>query len=307
MLGATHPAASTSRRASAATCATRCPTRRGRTSGTSATTLTPLALGLRPGLDLGAVVLAVIAYPWLAGHDRRPPPPARASAHHQNNRLKTYKSAWPNRRFGFDLAAAGRYSGRLRLDEAIRCMLISRSLGRKVVVTATAAVGVRARCTRSRSSTRATPRGRRSCARRPAPPAPGARLRVHRDRLLQGHDDRVGRERPDRHRRRRPRAAAGRLGHPGRSPGRPLQRHLHDDGHRPGGPGPPRRHLHVELQRGAGVRPAADVRLTVLRLGWNPRATTPSLLDRLFRRAGAQRRTPLPRRRSRRRGRSGID
>ena len=43
------------------------------------------------------------------------------------------------------------------------------------------------------------------------------------------------------------------------------------------------RPLHVELQRGAafGRRP---VRLTVLRLGWNPRATTPSFLDRMFKR-----------------------
>jgi 3D (Asp-Asp-Asp) domain-containing protein len=37
-----------------------------------------------------------------------------------------------------------------------------------------------------------------------------------------------------------------------------------------------------------------DVRLTVLRLGWNPIATTPSLLDRLFSRADRPERSPLP-------------
>jgi 3D (Asp-Asp-Asp) domain-containing protein len=37
-----------------------------------------------------------------------------------------------------------------------------------------------------------------------------------------------------------------------------------------------------------GRRP---IRLTVLRLGWNPKATTPSFLDRLFKRAGPE---PLP-------------
>ena len=36
------------------------------------------------------------------------------------------------------------------------------------------------------------------------------------------------------------------------------------------------------------------VRLTVLRLGWNPRATTPSLLDRLFSRSERSARSPLP-------------
>jgi len=37
-----------------------------------------------------------------------------------------------------------------------------------------------------------------------------------------------------------------------------------------------------------------DVRLTVLRLGWNPNATTPSLLDRLFSRPEPPSRSPLP-------------
>jgi 3D (Asp-Asp-Asp) domain-containing protein len=37
-----------------------------------------------------------------------------------------------------------------------------------------------------------------------------------------------------------------------------------------------------------GRRP---IRLTVLRLGWNPRATTPGFLDRFFKRAGPE---PLP-------------
>jgi 3D (Asp-Asp-Asp) domain-containing protein len=37
-----------------------------------------------------------------------------------------------------------------------------------------------------------------------------------------------------------------------------------------------------------------DIRLTVLRLGWNPLATTPSLLDRLFTRSERTGRPPLP-------------
>lgn len=40
-----------------------------------------------------------------------------------------------------------------------------------------------------------------------------------------------------------------------------------------------------------GRRP---VSLTVLRLGWNPRATTPSFMDRLFRRPEAPQQEPLP-------------
>ena len=63
---------------------------------------------------------------------------------------------------------------------------------------------------------------------------------------------------------------------PGRRLGGAVQRHLHRHGHRPEGPGPARRHLHVELQRGAGARPAADASITVLRLGWNPQASTPA-------------------------------
>ena len=43
-----------------------------------------------------------------------------------------------------------------------------------------------------------------------------------------------------------------------------------------------------------GRRP---MHLTVLRLGWNPRATTPSFIDRFFKRPV---RTPLPSRRCRR-------
>jgi 3D (Asp-Asp-Asp) domain-containing protein len=36
------------------------------------------------------------------------------------------------------------------------------------------------------------------------------------------------------------------------------------------------------------------VRLTVVRLGWNPKATTPSFMDRLFRRPPQQETPPLP-------------
>jgi hypothetical protein len=39
-----------------------------------------------------------------------------------------------------------------------------------------------------------------------------------------------------------------------------------------------------------GRRP---VRLTVLRLGWNPKATTPSFMDRLFRRQAPPREQPV--------------
>ena len=124
------------------------------------------------------------------------------------------------------------------------------------------------------------PRGRRNCATRP--PRAGRPAPLHRHRLLQGHDDRVGGQRPDRHRRRRSRSAAGRIRRPGRPAGRPVQRHLHHHGHRPEGPGPPHRHLHVELPRGAGARPP-PMQVTVLRLGWNPKASTPRLVDRLFR------------------------
>ena len=37
-----------------------------------------------------------------------------------------------------------------------------------------------------------------------------------------------------------------------------------------------------------------DVQITVLRLGWDPRASSPSLIDRLFRRREAARRVPPP-------------
>ena len=37
-----------------------------------------------------------------------------------------------------------------------------------------------------------------------------------------------------------------------------------------------------------------DVQVTVLRLGWDPRASSPTLIDRLFRRREAARRIPLP-------------
>jgi 3D (Asp-Asp-Asp) domain-containing protein len=37
-----------------------------------------------------------------------------------------------------------------------------------------------------------------------------------------------------------------------------------------------------------------DVQVTVLRLGWDPRASSPSLIDRLFRRREAARRVPPP-------------
>ena len=86
-------------------------------------------------------------------------------------------------------------------------------------------------------------------------PAPGHAPDVRRHRVLQGHDDRLRRERAIRYRGRRSRAAARRIGRPGRRAGHAQRRRLHHHGHRSQGQGPPPRSLHVELPRGARVRP----------------------------------------------------
>ena len=108
-------------------------------------------------------------------------------------------------------------------------------------------------CTRSRSSTR----GLRRCRARGDPSPSRARrpAALQRHRLLQGHDDRLWRQRALRHRRRRSRLVAGRLGGAGGCARRALRRRLHGDGHRPEGAGPAPRPLHVELPRGAPLRP----------------------------------------------------
>ena len=164
-------------------------------------------------------------------------------------------------------------------------MLLSRSTGRKVVVDGDCRrrvrVAVRGHDPRFAQCRAAELELRDSTA----APVAGRTAALHRHRLLQGHDDRVGGERPDRHRRRRSRAAAGRLGHPGRPAGRPLQRHLHDHGHRPGGPGPPARHLHVELQRGAARSAAAPPPSRCSASAGTRGPARRALIDRLFRAA----------------------
>ena len=83
----------------------------------------------------------------------------------------------------------------------------------------------------------------------------------------------------------------GRVGDPGRTTGRPLQRDLHDHGHRPSGPGSSHRHLRLELQRGLalGRRDAGHHRAAP----WlEPDGQHAQLIDRLFRRAEAAQ-TPL--------------
>ncbi len=173
-------------------------------------------------------------------------------------------------------------------------MLLSRSTGRKVSSTATAAVAF-ASCTRvtildSRYATREL-----ELRDSDSPPVARGTAPIYGHRLLQGHHDGVRGERPDRDRRRGSRAAAGRLGHPGRQAGRPLQRHLHDHGHRAGRPGPPHRHLHVELQRGAGARPPRGRASRSSGSAGIPSASTPRLVDRLFRQREARLPTQPPR------------
>ena len=62
------------------------------------------------------------------------------------------------------------------------------------------------------------------------------------------------------------------------------------------GPAVQGRHIDIYMwscNEALAVRPPAGADLTVLRLGWNPRASTPSLVDRLFRSAAK----PQPQRR----------
>jgi len=74
----------------------------------------------------------------------------------------------------------------------------------------------------------------------------------------------------------RPGVAAGRLGHPGDRPA-PVFGHLHDHGHGPHGPGAAHRLVHVELHRGARVRPPGRRRHgAAARL--EPRTSTSGLL-----------------------------
>ena len=121
-------------------------------------------------------------------------------------------------------------------------------------------------------------------------PSPGARLAFSATAYCKGIVTAVRRRGAERHRRRRPAAAAGRLRGRDRVAAAEVQRHLHHPGHRAGGAGARGGHLHVELQRGAGVRPPADSPHRAAP-GMEPAATTPSFLDRFFKRAEP---APLP-------------
>ncbi len=130
------------------------------------------------------------------------------------------------------------------------------------------------------------------CGGRCRPDRAGARRAsaVSGDRLLQGNDDRVRRRRANGHRRGRSEAAAGRQRGQRDDRRHEVQRRLHHHGHRA------RRCRDASSIStcGAATRrwrsAASDVQVTVLRLGWNPSASSPSLIDRLFRRREAARR-----------------
>ena len=137
-------------------------------------------------------------------------------------------------------------------------------------------------------------RGRRSFGESTAPPSPGGAPPVHGHGLLQGHDDRVGRQRSDRH------------------CGRAIQtccrwaRSSRSDrlGERYNGvytvmdTGPKVHGRHVDIYmwncNEALELGRRSIQITVLRLGWNPRASSPRLVDRLFRQREANLPPPPP-------------
>ena len=73
-----------------------------------------------------------------------------------------------------------------------------------------------------------------------------------------------------------------------------LQRRLDGDGHRPRRARPERRPLSLELQGSACSSAAGSIRLTVLRLGWNPENSIPGMVDTLFRKREAESKKPAP-------------
>ena len=105
-------------------------------------------------------------------------------------------------------------------------LLLSRSLGRKIIATATAAVAFAFLYEVTILDSRYAAR-QAELREADGDPGAGRATSFHRDRLLQRDHDRLGGERPDRHRGGRPRPPAGRLGDPGRSPAATVQRHLH--------------------------------------------------------------------------------
>ena len=241
--------------------------------------LMPLFWPFIVGSTLGAIVLAMAAYPLALAFVT------------SRKRLRT--SSTTNNEVSIADLTLETAAGEPRRLQSLSVMIIAGSFWRKVIVTTVAAGGFVSlyEVTILDSKDGGPERGREHAM---PPPAPGARLAFTRHGLLQGADDGVGRggagaaiAASD------PVAAAGRLGRRDRR--RTIAKYdgiytILDTG--PAVQGPRDRHLHVELLRGAGVRPQ-PVRLTVLRLGWNPRATTPSFMDRLFRRPNARADQPL--------------
>ena len=132
-------------------------------------------------------------------------------------------------------------------------MYLSRSTGRKIVATTTAAVTFALLYEVTTLDSRYAAR-QAEFREATASPAPGARLRFTATGYCKGTTTASG--------------VNVRTGIAAADPdilpvgsviqvdrlGEKVQRHLHDHGHRPEGAGPPHRHLHVELQRGPGAR-----------------------------------------------------
>ena len=160
-------------------------------------------------------------------------------------------------------------------------MRISHSLWRKLVVTFVAASGFvllyQATILDSRYAARQAllreDEGR---------PGPGVAPPVRGQRVLHGRGDRVRPAAADRHRGGRSRRPADRLGHPDLERRRALRRHLHDHGHRPRSIRGRLLDIYMWNCDEALEFGRRSVEVFVLRLGWNPRASGPSLLDTLL-------------------------
>ena len=132
---------------------------------------------------------------------------------------------------------------------------LSRSTGRKVLATAAAAVAFAFAVRGHHPRFPLRRAAGRSCA-SPPPARPRRAAAVHGHRLLQGHHDRVGGERADGHRRRRPRRCC-RSARSSRSTGWATATTASTRSWTPARRSrAATRPLHVELQRGAGARPA---------------------------------------------------
>ena len=183
-------------------------------------------------------------------------------------------SSWNPRQYGCRApltdGAPARYSGQRPLSGQIELMFLSRSTGRKIVATTTAAVTFallyEVTTLDSRYAARQAERPRNERL-----PRPGARLRFTATGYCKGTTTASG--------------VNVRTGIAAADPdllpvgsviqvdklGREVQRHLHDHGHRPEGPGPAHRHLHVELPRGPGARPPRACRSTSCASAGTPR------------------------------------